>query len=320
MKAIRVEEFGGPEVLRLAEVPIPQPGAGQVLVGLRAVGVNPVETYIRSGTYPLKPPLPFTPGGDGAGTVEAVGDCVTEFKPGDRVYTAGTVSGSYAEFAVCLPAQVHRLPDGVSFAQGAAVGIPYATAWRGLKQRAQAVPGETVLVHGASGGVGLAAVQLAHAYGLKVWGTASTERGRQLVLGQGAQRVFDHGAADYLDQIKQTPGNHGVDVILEMAAHKNLASDLSLLAIHGRVIVIGNRGTVEINPRDAMSRDADIRGMVLFNTPPAELAEIHAHLFTGLENGTLRPVIARKFALAEAPLAHAAVMEPGATGKIVLIP
>ena len=320
MKAIRVEEFGGPEVLQLAEVPVPQPEAGQVLVRLRAVGVNPVETYIRSGNYARKPELPFTAGSDGAGIVESVGEGVSGFKPGDRIYTAGTISGAYAEFALCLAAQVHRLPYGVSFAQGAAVGIPYATAWRALKQRAQALPGETVLIHGASGGVGLAAVQLAHDYGMQVWGTASTERGRQLVLEQGAQRVFDHGAGDYLDQIMQIPGSRGVDVILEMAAHKNLASDLSLLAIHGRVVVIGSRGSVEINPRDAMSRDADIRGMILFNTPPAELAEIHAHLFTGLENGTLRPVIAREFALADAPQAHAAVMEPGAAGKIVLIP
>jgi NADPH2:quinone reductase len=319
MKAIRVEQFGDPGVLRLVDVPTPKPGPWQVLVRLRAAGVNPVETYIRSGNYARKPELPYTPGSDGAGMVEAVGEGVTGCKPGDRVYTAGTISGSYAEFALCLPAQIHPLPERVSFAQGAALGVPYATAWRALFQRGQAVPGESVLIHGASGGVGMAAVQMARAHGMQVWGTAGTERGRLLVLEQGAHRVFDHGARQYQEQIAQAAGKHGVDVILEMMANKNLGFDLTLLALGGRVVVIGSRGDVEINPRDAMSRDADIRGMVLFNTPPAELAEIHAQLFAGLENGSLCPVIAEEFPLARAPYAHGAIMDPGAAGKIVLV-
>lgn len=320
MKAIRVDQFGEPDVLRLVELPIPRPGPGQVLVHVRAAGVNPVETYIRSGTYTLKPALPYTPGSDGAGIVEAVGDQVTAFKTGDRVYTAGTISGSYAEFALCHASQVHPLPANVSFAQGAAVGVPYATAYRALVQRAEAMPGETVLIHGASGGVGTAAVQLARAHGLQVLGTAGTEGGRRLVIEQGAHHVFDHGAADYLDQILQATENRGIDVILEMLANRNLAKDLTLLAPCGRVVVIGSRGRVEIDPRDAMSREADIRGMVLFNTPPTELSRIHAALFAGLENATLRPVIGRELPLADAPQAHVAVMQPGAGGKIILVP
>jgi NADPH2:quinone reductase len=168
MKAILVHEFGGPEVLRLEDVPTPQPGSGQVLVRMHAIGVDPVETYIRAGTYARLPALPYTPGNDGAGVVEQIGSDVNEFEPGDRVYTAGSVSGTYAEFALCKTEQVHRLPENVSFAQGAAMGTPYATAYRGLLQRASAKPGETVLVHGASGGVGTAAVQLARARGLRV--------------------------------------------------------------------------------------------------------------------------------------------------------
>jgi NADPH2:quinone reductase len=155
---------------------------------------------------------------------------------------------------------------------------------------------------------------------MQVWGTAGTERGRLLVLEQGAHRVFDHGARDYLEQIRLAAGKHGVDVILEMVANRNLANDLTLLALHGRVVVIGSRGNVEINPRDIMSREADIRGMVLFNTPPGELAEIHAQLFTGLSDGTLHPVIAEEYPLVKAPYAHGAVMDSGAAGKIVLIP
>src|SRR2546429_4365094 len=146
MKAIRVHEFGGPEVLRVEEVPTPEPGPGEVLVRMHAIGVNPVETYIRAGTYAYKPALPYAPGDDGAGVVEQVGPDVNQFKPGDRVYTAGSLSGTYAEFALCRAEQVHPLPANVSFAQGAAMGTPYATAYRGLFQRAKAKPGETLLV------------------------------------------------------------------------------------------------------------------------------------------------------------------------------
>jgi NADPH2:quinone reductase len=320
MKAIRVHEFGGPEVLGLEEVATPQPGPGEVVVRMHAVGVNPVETYIRAGTYARKPKLPYTPGNDGAGVIDEIGDSVTEFKRGDRVYTAGSISGTYAELVLCKAEQVYRLPANVSFAQGAAMGTPYATAYRGLFQRANAKPGETVLVHGASGGVGTAAVQLARARGLRVFGTAGSEQGLKLAREQGAHEVFDHRAPDHFDQIMKATGGRGVDVIVELLANVNLGKDLTILAKGGRVVVIGSRGRVDIDPRDTMQRDADIRGMVLPNTPSAELASIHAALVADLENGTLRPVIGKKFPLAETAQAHRAVMEPGAFGKIVLIP
>jgi NADPH:quinone reductase len=319
MKAIRVHEFGGPEVLRLEEVPTPQPGPGQVLIRMHAIGVNPVETYIRAGTYAYKPALPYTPGNDGAGGVEEIGDSVTEFKSGDRVYTAGSLSGTYAEFALCKTTQVHPLPANVSFAQGAAMGTPYATAYRGLFQRADAKPGETVLVHGASGGVGTAAVQLARARGLRVFGTVGSDEGRKLAREQGAHEVFNHRAPDQFEQIMKATSGHGVDVIVELLANVNLGKDLTILAQGGRVAIIGSRGRVEINPRDAMQRDADLRGLVMPNTSPTDLASIHAALVAGLENGTLRPVIGKEFPLAEAAQAHRAVMEPGASGKIVLV-
>src|SRR5438067_7907690 len=319
MRAIRVREFGSPEVLRLKEVATPQPGPDQVLVRMHAIGVNPVETYIRAGTYARLPELPFTPGNDGAGVIEEIGDSVTTFKPGDRVYIAGSISGTYAEFTLCKTEQVHRLPINTSFAQGAAMGTPYATAYRGLFQRADAKPGETVLVHGASGGVGTAAVQMARARGLRVFGTAGTDNGRKLAREQGAQEVFDHHAPDHFEQIMKATGGRGVDVIVELLANVNLGKDLTILAKGGRVVVIGSRGRVEIDPRDTMQRDADIRGMGMPNTPPAELASIHAALVAGLENGTLRPVIGKEFPLAEAVQAHRAVMEPGAMGKILLV-
>ena len=318
MKAIRVKEFGGPEVLRLEEVQTPQPGPGEVVVRIHAAGVNPVETYIRAGTYARLPNLPYTPGNDAAGMVEQVDAGVTEFKAGDRVYTAGSISGTYAEFALCKKEQVHPLPANVSFARGAAMGTPYATAYRGLLQRAAAEPGETVLVHGASGGVGTAALQLARAHGLRVFGTAGSDEGFKLVREQGAHEVFDHRAPDHFEQIMKATGGHGVDVIVEMLANVNLGKDLTILAKTGRVVIIGSRGPVQINPRDTMQRDADVRGMILPNTPPAQMASIHAALVADLENGTLRPVIGKEFSLADAAEAHRAVMESGAIGKIVL--
>jgi NADPH:quinone reductase len=319
MKAIRVREFGGPEVLRLEEVPDPKPGSGEVVVRVHAAGINPVDAYIRTGTYAIKPALPYTPGSDAAGIVESVGADVGRVKPGGRVYTTGTLSGAYAERTVCKESQVDPLPESVSFSQGAGAWIPYATAYRGLFFRAHALPGEVILVHGASGGVGIAALQMARAAGMTVIGTAGTEMGRSLVLEQGAHHVLDHRAPGYLDRLMEVTGGRGVDVILEMLANVNLAKDLDVLAQGGRVVVIGNRGTIEINPRAAMARNASILGMTLAGTPPQEMNSIHAALIAGLESGTMRPVVGREFPLAEAPRAHVAVMEPGAHGKIVLL-
>jgi len=320
MKAIRVPEFGNPEVMKLEEIPEPKAGPGQVLVRVRAAGVNPVDTYIRAGTYARKPELPYTPGIDAAGVVEAVGAGVGRVAKDQRVYLAGTLSGAYAELALCAEAQVHPLPERVSFAQGAAIFVPYVTAYRGLFHRGQAQPGETLLVHGASGGTGIAAVQLARAAGLIVIGTGGTDKGRMLVAEQGAHHVLDHRAPDHLDQLLALTGGRGVDVILEMLANENLGKDLRVLALGGRVVVIGSRGTVEINPRDAMGRDAAILGMTVWNIPEHTMASIHAALGAGLENGALRPVVGQEMPLAEAPRAHLKVMEPGAYGKIVLIP
>ncbi len=321
MQAILVREFGPPDVMKLETLPDPKPGPSEVLVRIRAVGVNPVETYIRSGAYARKPTLPYIPGSDAAGDVEAAGSSVTTVKPGDRVYINATIGGNvgaYAERAICTPAQVHLLPDNASYAQGAALGVPYATAYRALLQRAGARPGETVLVHGATGGVGLAAVQIARALGLRVLGTGGTERGLEVVRQQGAAAVFNHKSTGYVEEIMRATGGRGVDVVLEMAAHINLDKDLGMLAPRGRVVVIGNRGRVEIDARQAMARDAAILGMTLFNATDADLASIHAALIAGLANGTLAPIVGRELRLADASRAHDAVMQDGALGKIVL--
>jgi NADPH2:quinone reductase len=324
MRAIVVREFGGPEVMKLETVPTPRPGPSDVLVRIRAAGVNPVEAYVRAGTYARLPKLPYTPGSDGAGEVDSVGSDVKGFKHGDRVYVASdnqsaAGAGTYAEYALCTPAMLHPLPARATFAQGAALGVPYATAYRALFHRANARPAETVLVHGATGGVGIAAVQIARAHGMTVIGTGGTDRGMTLVREQGAALVVNHRDSNHLDEVMRGTGGRGADVVLEMAAHLNLDKDLSVLAPRGRVVVIGNRGRVEIDPRQTMGRDAAILGMTLFNVSPAELVSIHAAIVAGLANGSLSPVVGREMPLAEAPHAHEAVMEPGALGKIVLV-
>lgn len=300
-------------MLRYENVPDPKPSSSQVLVRARAVGVNPVETYLRSGMNP-KLPLPYTPGTDAAGEVISGGG----FSPGTRVYVSGSVTGTYAELIVSDAADVHLLPHKISFAQGAAVNIPCATAYRALFQRARLLPGETVLVHGASGGVGTSAIQLARASGLRTIGTAGTPEGEELLRKLGADHVLNHHKPDYLAEIASITKNRGVDAILEMLANVNLGKDLGLLAMNGRVVVIGSRGKVEIDARDLMMRDADVRAMLLFNASAREKAAIHAALGAALRDGTLAPVVKCEFPLAEAARAHQQVMTPGAHGNIVL--
>ncbi|HEV8593697.1 MAG TPA: NADPH:quinone reductase, partial [Pyrinomonadaceae bacterium] len=248
MKAIVVKEFGGPEVMKLDDVPTPEPTGSQVLVKIMAAGVNPVDTYIRSGNHAIKPDLPYTPGKDGAGVVDTVGEAVTKFKPGDRVYTANTLTGTYAEFALCDESHLGPLPDNISFEEGAGIWTPYTTAYRALFEKAGAKTGETVLIHGASGGVGIAAVQWAKDAGLKVFGTASSSEGKTLVKEQGADQVLDHSADDYLSEIVERTGNKGVDIIIEMLANENLQKDFTALATFGRIVVVGNRGSLDFNP------------------------------------------------------------------------
>jgi NADPH2:quinone reductase len=320
VRAIRVSEYGDPSVLKLEEIAAPEPGPGQVLVRNHAIGVNPVDTYLRSNTDNRGPRLPYTPGSDAAGVVDAVGEGVTSVRSGDRVYIGGTLTGAYAELCLCNPEQVHPLPENASFAQGASLGVPYGTAYHALVNRGGAKAGETVLVHGASGGVGIGAVQMARALGMVVVGTAGTAEGRRLVAEQGANHVLDHTRPGYLEEILPLTDGRGPDLILEMLANVNLQMDLEAIALGGRIVVVGNRGRVEINPRLAMNKNADIRGMMLANATPKERAGMHAAIHEGLRNGTLCPVIAEEIPLAEAPRGHTVVMEPGHHGKVILVP
>lgn len=320
MKAIIVTEYGPPEVMQVEDAETPQPTGSQVLVKIHAAGVNPVDTYLRSGIHAHAPKLPYTPGKDGAGTIEFVGESVTKFKQGDRVYTAGSVSGTYAEYSICDESHLGLLPGNVGFEEGAGVWTPYATSYRALFQKAGAKAGETVLIHGASGGVGLAAVQWAKSAGLRVIGTASSDDGKALVTENGADAVFDHTNEDHFGEIFEYTQASGVDVIIEMLANENLERDFEALAMFGRIVVVGNRGSTQFTPRLAMTKDATICGMSLFNAPNAVMEEIHRAIGAGLANGSLRPFVSQRFPLADAPDAHHAIINGKAAGKIVLLP
>nr|XP_056701648.1 quinone oxidoreductase [Euleptes europaea] len=321
MRAVRVFEFGGPEVLKLqSDVSLPVPKANQVLIKVHTCGINPVETYIRSGTYARKPALPYTPGSDAAGVIEAVGEQVTTFKNGDRVFTVGTISGGYAEYTVASVDTVFPLSDELDFKQGAAVGIPYFTAFHALFQKGDAKAGETLLVHGASGGVGIAVCQIARAYGLKVLGTAGTEEGINLVLKNGAHKAFNHRKKDYLAQIKETASERGIDIIIEMLANVNLANDLLLLTKGGRVMIVGSRGPIEINPRETMAKESSIRGISLYAASKEELDECAASILAGIEAGWLKPAIGPEYPLEKVTEAHRGIIHSqGALGKMVLL-
>jgi NADPH:quinone reductase len=293
VKRIGVHAFGGPEVLALEDAEDPRPGPQQVLIRVKSAGVNPYETYARAGTYGARnPTLPYTPGLDAAGTVETL----------------------------CERARVQILPNHVSFSQGAALFVPYTTAYRALFQLARIAPAETLLVHGASGGVGLAALQFARAAGLTVIGTAGTDQGLELITQQGAHHAVNHREHDYQTKIVEFTQGRGADAILEVLANVNLGSDLRMLASGGRVVVIGSRGDATITPRDLMARDASIMAMTLWNVPVEGLRKIGFAIRAGLEKGFLNPVVSLELPLAAAAEAHRRIASGGALGKIVLIP
>ncbi|OQV20080.1 Quinone oxidoreductase [Hypsibius exemplaris] len=324
MQAIRVSKYGGPEELRLETVPIPTPSAKQILIQVKAVGVNPVETYVRAGAQlPFNPVLTYTPGSDAAGVVAAIGAEITNVKVGDRVYTCETrhLTGAYAQYMLAPPSKVFLLPDRLSFSQGAALGIPYFTVIRALKQ-ARWKSGQRVLIHGASGGVGLAACQVAKAWGLDVVGTAGTDEGLALVKSAGARVVLNHRDPHHAANLKNAADGKGFDIILEMQASTNLPLDIDVVAPFGTVVIIGNRGEVPINPGAIVGKESFITAVLLLLATDEDFVEMGAQLAEGLKAGYIDPIIDQEFPLERAPEAHKAIMDAsaGSKGKIVLLP
>lgn len=318
MKAMRIHQHGPVDQLQLEPIAEFKPGPGEALIQMHAAGVNPVDHYTCAGINGYSAHLPYTPGRDGAGVITALGEGSRHFKEGDRVYCAGTITGSFAHYALCDIDQLFHLPEQCSYATGACVGIPYGTAYRALFHSAHALPGEIILIHGASGGVGTAAVQLALSHGMTVIASAGSQEGLHLLHELGAHLVLDHRDPKHLNQIHQWTHRHGADVVLEMLANQNLDQDLKILATSGRVIVIGSRGQVEINPRDLMARDASIHGVSLANVNSQALRGMHAALGAGIKSGALKPVIRQEFSLDSAAQALGLVMQPGAAGNLVI--
>lgn len=321
MQAILIDHFGGPEVLQLKTLPDPVLEQDtEVLVEIRAAGINPVDTYIRAGTYGRLPPLPYTPGLDGAGVVVAVGPAVTDLAVGDRVYGGWPLTGTYAQVARYDRPWVYPLPPQLSFAQGACLFVPYSTAYRALFEKAQVQPGDWLLIHGATGAVGLAAVQLALQAGVRVMATGGTAAGRQLLVQQGDVLVFDHHSPTYLEAIRAASEGEGVRAIVDMLADQNLGVDLTLLAPAGRVVVVGSRGPVTVNPRDILSQESQITGVNLFSTPADRLHGLQNALYAGVTRGALQPVVRQELPLAQACQVHQRILAPGALGNWVLVP
>ncbi len=321
MKAIVVSEFGNEDVLRHRDADLPEPAAGEVRVRMRAVGINPVETYIRTGKHFPTPQLPYIPGRDGAGVVDALGPGVSGLKKGDRVYVAALMArratGTYAEYTVCDADTVHPLPDAYTFSEGAGLGTPGLTAAYALFGRARLRPGESVLIHGAASGVGTLAAQLARKAGAIVLGTAGDKAGMELAADLGCRHVFNHNEEGYAEKIVAATSGKGVDAVVEMLANVNLMKDLFMLARYGRIVVVGSRGPIEFLPRDAMVKEADILGLMAANMRPNENVAAVSTLNAALENG-LRVPIDHELPLAEAAKAHRDVMARGKKGKIIL--
>ncbi|XP_014664324.1 PREDICTED: quinone oxidoreductase-like [Priapulus caudatus] len=321
MRAVQIAKFGGPELMQVVNIPVPKPAESQLLLKILSAGVNPVDTYVRSGNISKLPDLPFTIGKDGAGIVEEVGEGVNGFKKGDRVFCTMAITGTYAEYALSDDTHTFPLSRNLSYEMGAALGIPYFTAYRALMIKANAKAGDTVLVHGGSGAVGLAALQIARGKSMKILATAGTLPGMELVKKNGADHVFNHREKDYLQDMMDATDGRGVDVILEMLANVNLEHDLKMMAYAGRIVVIGSRGNVTIAPRLTMAKESTITGMALANTSKEEWASIGKALVAGIEEGWVNPVIKHIYPLEETEEAHHEVMlSSGHLGKLLLKP
>ena len=324
VKAVRIHEYGGPEVLVYEEVPTPEPGPKQVLVKVAAATVNPIDVSVREDRFPTPKQPPKILGSDGAGVVTKVGAEITNAAPGDRVAFSGLgigSEGSYAEYALIADTQVVHLPDGLSFTDAAAIGMAFPAAYYALVTRGTLREGETVLVQGASGGVGSASVQLARALGARVFGTASGAGAADLVLGLGAEAVIDFRAEDVAARVLELTDGKGVDLVHELVLSENLPTDVKLVAKGGRIVGTGQGpGPDAVAPIGAaLAKDVSVLFMSLSNAGRAGVAAITAEVAAMAAAGKVKPVIGTELPLAEARRAHE-LLAGDHLGKIVLVP
>lgn len=317
MRAVQYHEHGGPEVLGVDDVDTPEPGGHELLVRIEAAGINPVDTYFREGSYePYE--LPMTPGSDFSGIVEVTGEYTPEFEAGDRVFGTGLGrdhQGSYAEYALVGTDRVAHLPDEIPFNVGGGAGVAAVTAWRALIDHASLEPAETCLIHGGSGGVGHAAVQLAAATGAEVVTTASPDYHNELET-LGADAVFDYDRED----LSEAVAAYEPAVILDHRLDDYLDFDAEVAGEGARIVGIGN--TVPQagweNVPAARAKELQIQLMSMFNTP--DLSRPLERLARLMERGDLTIEVAKRYSLDEAGEAQRAVMEESFLGKLIIEP
>jgi NADPH2:quinone reductase len=323
MHAIRYHEHGDEDVLTLDEVPRPTAGTGEVTVRVHAASVNPIDTYVREGNVSPSGGLPHIGGSDVAGTVESVGDGVERFEPGDRVFATGLglfQPGSYAEYVAVPAAKLAPLPDSVSFTEGAAAAMAFATAWRGLVTRGDLSVGDVCLVHGGSGGVGHAGVQIARHAGATVVATAREGEPAAMARELGADAVVDYRAEDLPAEIRAATGGEPVDVVLEPHAASNIVADLDVLVRGGRITVIGEDRAIQIPPGASMDgkiADADLRFMSIVASTDDQ-GPILRSVAPLLGDGTFEARVAKTYPLSAVADAQADVMAGGTLGKVVI--
>jgi NADPH2:quinone reductase len=322
MKAIRVETFGGPEVLRLADVPDPEAGRGQLLVRVEAAGVNFIDVYHRTGLYPN--PLPLVPGQEAAGVVERVGAGVEGFREGDRVGWAGTI-GAYAERALVPAASAVRLPAGIDARAAAAVLLQGMTAHYLCTSTHPLKAGDTCLVHAAAGGVGLLLVQMAKQRGARVIGTVGSEDKGVLARDAGADEVVLYDQEDFVAAARRLTGGRGVEVVYDGVGKATVVRGLDALAPLGMMVSFGN-ASGPVGPIDPLLLS---RKGSLFLTRPtlghytadrATLERRAADVLGAVAAGTLRVRVDRSYPLADAAEAHRALEGRQTTGKLLLLP
>ncbi len=322
MKAVVAQAFGPPESLAIETLPQPKPGPGELRVAVHFAGISFADVLIAAGEYQLKPPLPFTPGSEYAGVVIETGPGVTGFAPGDRV-RAGSFGGAFAEEAIVAAASAAKVTPGQPLAEAALIRSSYMTACYALKWRGQVKAGETVVVLGAGGAVGIAAVQAAKAYGARVIASASSEAKRQLALDNGADHALDSTAQDWRDRLKAAAGGRGVDVVLDTVGGAQTERAFRSLAWNGRLLVVGfaGGGIPKLPTNLALLKGASLVGVdirqVAIHEP--EVSQAVADEVTRLvEAGIARPPIAQVYALEDFAEAMIATRAGQSAGRILL--
>ncbi|MGF6925675.1 NADPH2:quinone reductase [Chitinophaga sp. W2I13] len=321
MKAIVITQPGGPEVLQLQEYATPAPGQEEVLIEVRAAGLNRADLSQREGKYPAPPGVPpDIPGLEVAGTVVSCGAGVTMWSPGDKV-CALLAGGGYAAYVTVKEGQCLPVPEGLSFAEAASLPETVFTVWSNVFQRAKLMPGETLLVHGGSSGIGITAIQLAHALNSKVWVTVGTEEKGQACIRLGATQYINYKKQDFEEELATT----GIDVILDMVGGKYLGKNLAVLNPEGRLVYINSMGgnLAEVNISTVMQKRITITGSTLrsreYNYKKALAADIRQHVWPLIAAEKFLPLIYATFPFKEAAEAHRLMASSEHTGKIVLV-